>query len=107
MTLLSEFREAFSGDAAPIGEEILGIFVEETPGRMIRLRTSLEQNDVEEAAAIVHSLANTIGSLKVHEALATARSLEHELRSNGCTGHAMQLHTDLQAQVQAILGEIV
>lgn len=68
-------------DAPEILEEIVDIFLDETPGRLEAMREGLEHQDMSKVAHAAHKLANTSGTLKAHTALSAARELEHHARA--------------------------
>ncbi len=106
MSLLDDFRAAFTGASLAVGDEILDIFLEETPERLQSLNTAIQADDVETAARIAHGMANTLGSLRVTPALETARALEHELRTHGASDRAIVHTRELNRAIGEILQEI-
>lgn len=106
MSLLDGFRAAFTGSSLAVGEEILDIFLEETPERLQALNAAMQADDAETAAQVVHGLANTLGSLRVTPALEEARALEHELRTNGASDRAIIHARELNLMTEEILQEI-
>jgi HPt (histidine-containing phosphotransfer) domain-containing protein len=76
---LNEFIEMYQDDPE-ILEEILSIFLEETPERIEIIEGSIETKDFARITKAAHSIANSTGTLKASRSLHHARTLEQVSR---------------------------
>ncbi|WP_455382017.1 Hpt domain-containing protein [Salinispira pacifica] len=94
---IESFRERYSNSPG-IFEQVLGIFVRETPPKLEQLKAAHESGDRLQAAKAAHSLANAAGAVRAVRTLRLARELEAELKSD-------DLNDDLDAMVYALIRE--
>ena len=76
---LTPLLEDYS-DSPEILQEILRIFLDETPGRLEALRNGVQEDDRETVAKTAHSLANTTGTVRGETAMQQARDAEYAAR---------------------------
>ncbi|MFP4431599.1 MAG: Hpt domain-containing protein [Spirochaetota bacterium] len=96
--------DAYS-DSLDILDEILSIFLEETPQRIEALKTAAEAKDFSSVHRIAHGLANTTGTLKADHALKTSREIESLAREEQGDG-LMPLVERLSSQVGEVIEQI-
>jgi HPt (histidine-containing phosphotransfer) domain-containing protein len=85
-------------DAPEVLEEIVEIFVEESPGRLERLRTAHAAGDREAMAEWAHKLANTTGAVHAEAAREPATKVEAICRGS--------CEDDLNEWVEKLVGEV-
>jgi HPt (histidine-containing phosphotransfer) domain-containing protein len=96
--------DAYS-DSLDILDEILSIFLEETPQRIDSLKEAAEAKDYSSVHRIAHGLANTTGTLKADHALKTSREIERLAREEQDEG-MMPLVERLEAEVGQVIDQI-
>ncbi len=99
----SEFLQLY-GDDPDLKAEILQVLTSETPGKLERLRRAIAGEEGEEIARAAHSLANTAGTMRSEQLLATCRELEAVARA-GETGKARELAEAVQAGFNDMLAK--
>ncbi len=92
-------------DSLDILDEILSIFLEETPQRIESLKAAAEAKDFESVHRIAHGLANTTGTLKADHALKTAREIERLAREERDEG-MMALVERQESEVGEVIEQI-
>ena len=77
---LDEFAKTY--EAHPeILSEVLTIFLDETPAKVVSLRDAVAEGKLDDVVRIAHSFANTTGTLKADDALRAARAVENAARA--------------------------
>lgn len=90
--------ESEFADAPDILEQILSIFLEETPQRLQMLREGIAEGDAAAVRKASHSLANTSGTLMAQRALTLARTTEAAARKEDLD--------EMRAQAELLMGEV-
>jgi histidine phosphotransfer protein HptB len=66
----------FAGGDRSLLVELVGIFLEDLPERLDRLRRAIDAGDTVEVSFVAHTLGGSLSSLGATTAAATARALE-------------------------------
>lgn len=106
---IENLRALNPGDEDAFLQEIVNIFLEDTPQRIAELDQSLTEGDVTRFARAAHSIKGSSANLGA-EALRTAsEKLEHHARTDGITGVAtlLQQVRDEFAKAQAELAKLM
>ena len=93
------------GDALDVLDEIIAIFLEETPQRIEKLKGALEGRNFEALHRVSHGLANTTGTLRADNALKLAREIEAHARKQETDG-VPALIDSLESEVNEVLRQI-
>lgn len=82
---IENLRSLNPGDNDEFLREIAGIFLEDTPLRIVELEESLQAADVTKFARAAHSIKGSSSNLGAMALRAAAEKLEHQARSEGLT----------------------
>ena len=82
-TALDNLRALNPGDNDEFLREIIGIFLEDTPGRLTELDTSLASGDLNTFTRAAHSIKGSSANLGALSLRAAAEKLEHHARKDG------------------------
>ncbi len=106
---LENLRSLSAGDNDEFLREITGIFLEDTPARIIELTQSLVRHDLASFTRAAHSIKGSAANLGAVKLRAVAEKLEHQARVKGLDG-VHELVAQLKAEyarTQRALGELV
>jgi PAS domain S-box-containing protein len=101
---VNDFLDAYVGNEDLL-QQILAIYRNETPEKLLSLRSAVQANDFDSVVRISHSLANTSGTLQSPRAAELAIELESAAR-NEDSDDVCRLTADLIPAVETILGAI-
>lgn len=97
---LSRMLERFDHDRELV-DEVMAVFVSETPERVRRLADAAKQGDMEQLVRLAHSLKGVCGTMHAEP----LRELSYQVEMAARVGEA-QVAGDLVPQVLAMLGEL-
>ncbi len=75
-SILHDFLSLMSGDAPDIAEEILHIYMEDTEALLVRIRTALQQEDMQSLMQAAHTLKSSSAQVGALNLVAHCRQLE-------------------------------
>jgi len=93
------------GGDTQILNEIVTIFLEESPKQIAQLRQALEESDGETIERIAHTMISELGYLDISGASHRARDLEHMGRTRALE-KAAEVLAALEAEVRAVASEV-
>ncbi len=82
-------------------EKIFEIFLQETPGKMIKLKAALDKKDSDTSRKLSHSLTNTTGTINALHSHEYARALETSIMDNNFK-EAFDHYSDLYSELQKV-----
>lgn len=85
---IENLRSLNPGDNDEFLREIAGIFLEDTPLRIIELEQSVAAADLAKFTRAAHSIKGSSSNLGAMALRAVAEKLEHHARTDGMTGSA-------------------
>lgn len=86
--------------------EVLGLFLRETPERLMRMGTALAQSDLQETRNVAHSLKSSAGNIGATRVAELCRQLE-AAAEDGRLEQARRLLKDIEGRFDEIRPELV
>jgi HPt (histidine-containing phosphotransfer) domain-containing protein len=102
---IAGLRELNAGDGGEFLREIVGIYVEDTPKRILEMRTSLAAGDLPTFTRAAHTVKGSSANLGAQGVRGVAERLEKMARTSGLAGVA-SLVDECEAQFRLAADEL-
>lgn len=99
---LERLAQALDHDQELMGQ-VLGVFVEDAPGRLAQVRQACEHGEVRELAAAAHGLRGSLLAVHANVAVKLAEKLEHQARDGRMTEPWSADIDELERQVRLVM----